>query len=554
MTPERYERVRELFLAARDQPLEQRDAFLHRECGPDECLRSEVESLLANDALADTFLQTPALGGSFALHGPESIEAHGPGGQSERRSQASATNLTPALPPQRIGQYRILGVLGQGGMGVVYRAEQENPRRSVALKVVRPGAECPGLFQRFQHESEVLGSLHHPGIAQIYEAGTGDAGHGPQPFFAMELIHGQPLTAHAAAYKLDIRARLALLAKVCDAVHHAHQKGVIHRDLKPGNILVDENGQPKVVDFGVARATDADIRTATTCTDVGQLIGTIAYMSPEQLAGDARELDTRSDVYALGVIGYELLTGRIPLDITGKTIPEAARLIAEADPPPLSTLDRALRGDTAAIIAKALEKDKNQRYQSASDLAADIRRYLSDQPVSARPITTFYQLRKLARRNRALVGGIAAAVLALCGGVAGTSYGLVHATSQRRAAETERNRAVAAEHLAEQRRAAAQTEALKVQTINDFISGMLASPDPGREGRDVRVVDVLKCAADELDTKLADQPEIRAALRNTLGVTYLGLGQFAEAEPQLRAALATCAELLAQSTPTRWPH
>ena len=534
MTPSKYERVRELFLAAREAPPEQRAAFLAQACGADDELRGEVESLLANDVRDDTFLQTPALGRSFAVRGPESLAE--PGVENARRAGTGGP-LPPVPLPAQVGQYRIIELMGQGGMGVVYRAEQENPRRTVALKVIRPGLQSGDLLRRFAHEAQVLGLLQHPGIAQVFEAGTADTGFGPQPFFAMELVRGRPLAEYAEAGRLDVRQRLELLAKVCDAVQHAHQKGVIHRDLKPANILVDDQGQPKILDFGVARATDADLRATTPETLPGQIIGTLAYMSPEQISGDPGRLDTRSDVYSLGVIGYELLTGRVPLDLSTKTIPQAARTIAEEEPPSLGTLNRAFRGDLATIVGKALEKDKDRRYQSASELAEDIRRFLADEPILARPATTFYQLHKFAKRNKPLVAGVLVAFVALVVGVIGTTTQAVRAIE-------ERNRARAAEQIAEQRRAAAETEAQKVQTINEFINAMLASADPGREGRDVRVVDMLKRAAQELETTLASQPEIEAALRDTIGMTYLGLGQARDAEPHLRRALTTRLELL----------
>ena len=205
-------------------------------------------------------------------------------------------------------------------MGTVYEAEQDRPRRKVALKVIRPGLASPQLLRRFELEAQVLGRLQHPGIAHIYEAGMADAGYGPQPFFAMELVPGRPLTEFAEAEQLGTRERLKLMARVCDAVQHAHQKGVIHRDLKPGNILVDGQGQPKILDFGVARATDADLAVTTLQTDIGQLVGTIPYMSPEQIEADPSQLDTRSDVYALGVITYELLAGRLPGYLYGRPV------------------------------------------------------------------------------------------------------------------------------------------------------------------------------------------------------------------------------------------
>lgn len=330
---------------------------------------------------------------------------------------------------QRIGSYTLIEEIGQGGMGVVYLAEQEHPRRKVALKLIQPGRTSASLLRRFEHEAEVLGRLQHPGIAQIYEAGTADTGHGPQPYFAMEFIEGRSLARYAEEQQLGTRARLELLARICDAVHHAHQKGIIHRDLKPGNILVTADGQPKVLDFGVARATDADLQTATLQTDIGQFIGTVPYMSPEQVSGDPAELDTRSDVYALGVIAYELLAGTPPYDLRQKMIHEAVRIIREETPAPLSSLNRVLRGDVETIVGKALEKEKERRYASANDLASDIRRYLADEPIVARPPSTVYQLRKFAKRNRVATVAAAAVFVTLISTTLISTYAYWQASS-----------------------------------------------------------------------------------------------------------------------------
>ena len=327
-----------------------------------------------------------------------------------------------------IPRYRILRQIGVGGMGVVYEAEQEHPLRAVALKVIRPGLATPQALRRFEHEAEVLGRLQHPGIAQVYESGTADTGRGPQPFFAMELIRGPggeqapSLTEYAAEKGLDTRQRLELMARIADAVHHAHQKGVIHRDLKPGNILVDETGQPKVLDFGLARITDRDVQVTTMQTDAGQILGTLPYMSPEQAGGDPAELDTRSDVYALGVVCYELLAGRRPYVLERRMIHEAVRVIREEEPTRLSSINKALRGDIDTIVAKALEKEKERRYQSAAELATDIHHYLNDEPVTARPPSAWYQLAKFTKRNKALVGGVAGVFLALLIGAGVSVY------------------------------------------------------------------------------------------------------------------------------------
>lgn len=248
------------------------------------------------------------------------------------------TNASPLKPvgnaslPQQIGPFKIVKKIGEGGMGTVYEALQENPTRTVALKVIRGGLASASLLKRFELESQVLGRLQHPGIGQIYQAGTADTESGKTPYFAMEYVHGVDLRQHVKQNKLSTRDCLDLLARICDAVHHAHQKGVIHRDLKPGNILVDQSGQPKILDFGVARATDSDMQVTTMQTDVGQLIGTLQYMSPEQVAADPNDLDTRSDVYALGVIAYEILTGNPPYNLKNKMIHEAARIIREDEP------------------------------------------------------------------------------------------------------------------------------------------------------------------------------------------------------------------------------
>src|SRR5687768_1155117 len=235
-----------------------------------------------------------------------------------------------ARHPQQIGAYAILGILGRGGMGVVYRAEQSHPRRTVALKVLPLGLlYSDRLVRRFDHEAEVLGRLRHPSIAQIYEAGTADGGFGLQPFFAMEFVDGFPLTQYIADHSLSPRPRLELLARICDAVHYAHQQGVVHRDLKPANILVEASGDPKVLDFGVARATEVETKWTMAETEAGMLLGTLPYMSPEQAAGDVEQIDTRTDVYALGVIAYEVLAGRLPLQLAGVPLADAVGLIRD---------------------------------------------------------------------------------------------------------------------------------------------------------------------------------------------------------------------------------
>lgn len=439
---------------------------------------------------------------------------------------APATNPAPAAehkpgqlaPGAIIGNYRIIRVLGEGGMGVVFEAEQQNPRRQVALKIINTGVASTRMLQRFQYEAQVLGKLQHPNIAHIFEAGTFTTASGTQPFFAMEFIEGKPLNEHVAEKKLGTRQRLELMIKICQAVQHAHQKGIIHRDLKPGNIIVDRFGQPKILDFGVARATDSDVQTATQQTDIGQLIGTIPYMSPEQATGDPTELDTRSDVYALGVVFYELLAGKMPYDLQRRMIHEAVRVIREEDPAPLSSINKVFKGDVETIVAKALEKARETRYQTAQDLGADIERYLKFEPIIARPHSTWYQVRKFARRNRTLVGSLAAILfISVTGGLICLNLYL------------EAERARAAEEV--QRRTA--------QAVNHFLNDdLLASIDPNHaRGRQVTVREVLDNAAKNIQGKFAAQPEVEASIRTTLGHTYRNLGEFAPSEPHLLRAV-----------------
>ncbi|MGB0717320.1 MAG: tetratricopeptide repeat protein, partial [Phycisphaerae bacterium] len=428
MPTQDFNRAMEIFEKACDLPAASRAAFIEQACAGDAALQAEVESLLEHDRTGSAFDAMADGGMVGALAG--SLGADQEGGALDR-----------------LGPYRILRKIGEGGMGEVYEAEQESPRRRVALKIIRSGQLSPKLVRRFENEAYVLGKLQHPGIAHIYESGMVRHEGRDQPFFAMEFIDGVRITSYADERRLGLRQRLALFAHVCDAVQHAHQKGVIHRDLKPGNILVvdrespsttggtdyrsstefDGVGQPKVLDFGVARVTDGDMQAVTAQTDLGQLIGTLAYMSPEQVAGDSSKLDTRCDIYALGVVLYQLLTNRLPLDVAGQSIAEAARMIRDDDPTPVSVIDRTLRGDVETILIKALDKDPTRRFATAAELAADLRRFLRDEPIAARPASAIYNMRKFARRNRGLVGGLVATFLVLLIGATGTTIGLLSA-------------------------------------------------------------------------------------------------------------------------------
>ena len=399
MTEERRARLWALFDQAADlTPPEQR-ALLDATC-PDD-LRAELEKLLADDARVGA-------GGTNFLMSPVVREPPTP-------PIAPVADADPALPPQ-VGRYRVLRLLGEGGMGTVYEAEQDSPRRAVALKVIRPGLVGPAALKRFAREAQILGLMHHPGVAAIYEAGAAEDG---RPFFAMELVRGVPLDEYVRRHGLDCAARLGLLARVCEAVQHAHERGVIHRDLKPSNILVDETGQPRVLDFGVARAADPGTLTSASVTGTAQLVGTLGYMSPEQVVADPDALDCRSDVYTLGVILFQLLAGRPPYAVDGLPLAEAARVIREQEPSRLGSIDPGLRGDVETIVARALEKDRARRYPSAADLAADIRRHLRGEPIQARRVGAAERLWLWARRRPALATAYALAALVLVLGSGG---------------------------------------------------------------------------------------------------------------------------------------
>jgi serine/threonine protein kinase/tetratricopeptide (TPR) repeat protein len=526
MEPERLQQIEKLFHAALELETHQQADFLREACGADEPLRREVESLLAHGNETESFLQVPAM--EWAARALADDEDR-PSQQIESDRPKHVGPGAARWLPASIGHYRILRLLGEGGMGVVYEAEQDRPRRVVALKVIKPGLASHELLRRFEQESEALGRLQHPGIAQIHEAGTADSGFGPQPYFAMELIRGESLPQYAEAHHLNTRQRLELMAKVCEAVHHAHQRGIIHRDLKPGNILVDESGQPKILDFGVARVTDSDAQ-ATRQTDLGELVGTLAYMSPEQVIGDPLEIDTRSDVYSLGVILFELLAGRLPYKIGGQ-VHAAVQTIREEDPATLSSINRTHRGDIETIAAKALEKDRGRRYASAVGMAGDIRRYLNDEPIIARPPSATYQLQKFARRHKPLVAGVVAVFVVLIAGIIASSWEAARARRAEQVAIAERNRA--------------NTEAATAKAVNDFLQNDLLAQasannqaGPGTKADpDIKVRTALDRAAARIEGRFKAQPLVEASIRQTIGNTYRDLGLYPEAQKQLERAL-----------------
>lgn len=341
-----------IFLALADVDATARAAFLDARCGADAALRRDVEALIAAlDEPDDDFLD------------PDRVP-----------SLDMAAVDGPLHPGTRLGNFLVLHALGSGGMGVVYAAQQDRPRRTVAIKLLRRGFRHPDVLRRFEQEAEMLGRLQHAGIAQVYAFSPGDKR--TPAHLVMELVSGPPLTDYARAHQLSIGERVALMIRLAEAVQHAHDRGVIHRDLKPANVLIADGGQPKVLDFGIARATGADVQRLTTQTAHGQLMGTLAYMSPEQLRGRPGEVDTRSDVYALGVLLYRLLVDRLPFDLANLAWPEATQIVLETQPAPLGALNPLLRGPLEQIVTRAMARDVEARYQTASDLAADLQRFL----------------------------------------------------------------------------------------------------------------------------------------------------------------------------------
>jgi serine/threonine protein kinase/WD40 repeat protein len=463
--------VREVFLLAREvDGAAELARLLDERCGGNDALRREVESLLG-------FARAPQPKARFIDAGAL------PGGLSSVLAEVGDER---AELPEMIGQYRIVRVIGEGGMGTVYEARQQRPERRVALKVLRAGTASRGVLRRFEQESQILGRLQHAGIAQVYESGTFGPADRPgrgQPFFAMEFVDGVPISQYVAGRgraargaseerradgAMTVRETIRLVACVADAVDHAHLRGIVHRDLKPANILVTADGRPKVLDFGVARALEHDARMTADRTEAGQLIGTLAYMSPEQVSGAAQGgggADQRSDVYALGVVLYELLTGRPPLDVRGVSIAEAVQRITREEPARIGTIRRELRGDIQTVVATALDKAPARRYASAGALAADLRRLLHNEPIAARPATAVYQLRKFAQRHRALAAGAGLAATALTIAAVVSTIFAVDQSRLRRIADESKVRAEASS--AESRRAAYRLALAAADAVGD---------------------------------------------------------------------------------------
>lgn len=495
--------------------------------------------------------------------------------QEMQREQAREKEQpeVPSAGAQFVGRYQLDAILGQGGMGTVYRAEQQHPiRRTVALKIIRPGFDSQEVIARFESERQTLARMDHPGIARVLDAGTttaADAFAPGRPYFVMEYVPGVPITRFADEQRLSVRDRLELFLQVCSAIAHAHTKAIIHRDIKPGNVLAwMQDGKPavKVIDFGIAKAlTGERMSEMTYATGLGQAIGTLEYMSPEQAAGSL-DIDTGTDVYALGILLYELLAGTLPFQrkqLAAAAFDEAIRIIRESEPPRPSTqlsqlaqsgergqlealainrqmkadtLLRELRSELEWIPLKALRRERQRRYDSVMQLAEDVTAYLNGRPLRAGPESRLYVARKFVRRNWPAVAAATTITALLIGGFAGTSYGLRKARASERAAVQERDRAD--EHAREALRQKGEADAKRAESeavvkfMNRYVfAGATPSSIPDLAVRNEIVKKMLDPAADAVQVLLPDQPLVRAAVMNQIANAYVELGRYEEADP-----------------------
>ncbi len=516
MNDDRWKRTWDLFHQALQRPPSDRAAFLAAACGDDAGLRQEVEELLSShrEGERDSFEVAPTL-----------------------------ADLPDLKEGDRIGPYSIVSVLGEGGMGIVYEALQHEPvRRPVALKLIRLGMDTREVIGRFEAERQTLAMMNHPTIARVFDAGATEQG---RPFFAMEFVAGVPITEYCDTHRLPTNARLELFVQVCDGLQHAHQRGIIHRDIKPTNVLVttqDGRPVPKIIDFGVAKATERTLVERTLFTARGQLIGTPEYMSPEQAAIGGLDIDTRTDVYALGVLLYELLAGALPFDPTELRragFDELRRRIREDEPSRPSTkvlsqgdssgeiasrrqtdppsLARQLRGDLDWITMKALEKDRTRRYASPAELAADINRFRNNEPIIARPPSAGYRIGKYIRRHKLRVTAASLILVALLAGVAVGAAGLIRALR------------------AEQR---LLDEVATANHVVTFLEGLFALSDPrASRGDSITAREILDRGVEKIN-ELDDQPAMQSRLKMTMGSVYMRLGLYPQARRLLEEALS----------------
>src|SRR5229473_3260118 len=541
MEPERWQKIERLYYSALNEEKSARAAFLEQACGGDDGLRRAVELLLAQHEKNDNFLESPAMEvaakhlarqADAVFSDPLAGAALDTSGLDATYPSADTVVELTSVEQKSLGPYRLLQKLGEGGMGRVWLAEQTAPvRRRVAVKLIKAGMYDDAVLKRFASERQSLAIMDHPSIAKVFDAGTTPDG---QPYFVMEYVPGVPITDYCDQKRLNIRERMELFNKVCDGVQHAHLKAIIHRDLKPANILVTEvDGKPlpRIIDFGLAKATTSLAPDESMLTRLGAFVGTPGYMSPEQADTSLQDVDTRTDVYSLGVVLYVLLTGSMPFD-SKKNVHEVLRQVREDEPPRPSTkiatgkksstgsaqnrgseprqLAKLLRGDLDWITMKALEKDRNRRYGTPSEMAADITRYLQHEPVVARPASAGYRMRKYARRHRIAVAVAIGLVAVLATFAVAQRVQLQRTRLERDRANRERDRAT---------------------RITDFMTGMFRVSDPSEQrGNSVTAREILDKASNDIKTGMAKDPDARAQMMQVMGEVYLNLGLFSRAK------------------------
>src|SRR5713101_1206540 len=523
MEPERWQKIERLCYSALNEDKSARAAFLERACGGDEALRRAVGLLLAQHEKDDGFLEVPAM--EVAARGLARDQQDTSGLASASAPTETAADLA-SVEKISFGPYRLLQRLGEGGMGEVWLAEQSKPvQRRVALKLIKAGMDTREVVARFESERQALALMDHPAIAKVFDAGSTPEG---RPYFVMEYVAGIPITAYCDKHRMTTRQRMELFMQVCEGVQHAHQKAIIHRDLKPSNILVSEvdgKPMPRIIDFGLAKATSQRLTDESMYTRVGAILGTLEYMSPEQADSAGEDIETRTDVYSLGVVLYQLLVGALPLDLKKLTYEEMLRRLRDKDVPKPSSrilaqdgesaitaknrgtdapsLTRQLRGDPDAVVLKALEKDRKRRYGSPSELAADLGRYLRNEPVSAHTPSAAYRTRKYIRRHRL---GVAVAM----GLIAMLAAFAVAQRVQLQRTRLERDRAT---------------------RITDFMTGMFTVSDPSEQrGNSITAREILDKASNDIKTGLAKDPETQAQMMHVMGDVYEKLGLYPRAQ------------------------
>ncbi len=508
MSDENHPTPAQIFGEAIDMPKDKREAYLVDVCGDNVKMLREVHSLIeAYETAESRAFLNPQLG-------------------VERAKEILSNWDVNTLIGLQLGAYQVIEILGEGGMGVVFRAQQASPNRTVALKVVRPGLMRQRLMKRFELEAEMLGRLQHTGIAQIYESGTAQTSAGPQPFFAMELVKGQPLLDWSLSPDRTLEDQVEVIIKICDAVQHAHLRGVIHRDLKPSNILINQDSQPKILDFGIARMIDLDASATLAQTQSGQVLGTLQYMSPEQCVGNPDLVDARTDVYALGAILYQLITKTPPRQLDGKGLGESLRAIEHSTPVPPMRIVPGLSEDLNTIVMKTMELDASRRYQSAAALGDDLRRFLNHQPIAARPPTLFYYTKMFVRRNRVLALSSAVVIALLLVGIIVSILLLSEINSQQ-------NRALQAQDnfmsMIESTRRSAELSLQSTQQ-EDAVSRLLQ-------------------AASQLDQAPETQPQLVITNRNEIGLNLKDWEAYEEARRQFQMALDLSLEVVGTDHP-----